>query len=48
MNKMLVNMNILILAWIQENLIFAYYAKTKGQISCAVTMQLINAFVFAT
>ena len=30
-----------------ENLIFAY-AKTKPQISCAVTAQLISAFVFAT
>ena len=30
-----------------ENLIFTY-AKTKAQISCAVTAQLINAFVFAT
>ena len=28
-----------------ENLLFAY-AKTKAQISCAVTAQLINAFVF--
>ena len=25
-----------------------YYAKTKAQISCAVTAQLISAFVFAT
>ena len=31
----------------QENQIFAY-AKTKVQISCAVTAQLISAFVFAT
>ena len=30
-----------------ENRIFAY-AKTKPQISCAVTAQLISAFVFAT
>ena len=30
-----------------ENRIFAY-AKTKTQISCAVTAQLISAFVFAT
>ena len=30
-----------------ENQIFAY-AKTKPQISCAVTAQLISAFVFAT
>ena len=29
-----------------ENLVFAY-AKTKTQISCAVTAQLISAFVFA-
>ena len=31
---------------ILENRIFAY-AKTKAQISCAVTAQLISAFVFA-
>ena len=30
-----------------ENRIFAY-AKTKTQISCAVTAQLISVFVFAT
>ena len=30
-----------------ENLLFAY-VKTKVQISCAVTAQLISAFVFAT
>ena len=30
-----------------ENRVFAY-AKTKAQISCAVTAQLISAFVFAT
>ena len=30
-----------------RNLIFAY-AKTKPQISCAATTQLINAFFFAT
>ena len=30
-----------------ENRIFAY-AKTKPQISCMVTAQLISAFVFAT
>ena len=29
------------------NLLFVY-AKTKAQISCAVTAQLISAFVFAT
>ena len=28
--------------------ILAYYAKAKVQISCAVTAQLISAFVFAT
>ena len=27
---------------------FLHYAKTKAQISCAVTAQLISAFVFAT
>ena len=27
---------------------FFFYVKTKGQISCAVTAQLISAFVFAT
>ena len=31
----------------QENRILAY-AKTKMQISCAVTAQLISPFVFAT
>ena len=31
----------------RENRLFAY-AKTKTQISCAVTAQLISAFVFAT
>ena len=31
----------------RENQIFAY-AKTKAQISCAVTAQLISTFVFAT
>ena len=31
----------------QENWIFAY-AKTKVQVSCAVTAQLISTFVFAT
>ena len=30
-----------------ENLLFAY-ANTKAQISCAITAQLISAFVFAT
>ena len=30
-----------------ENQIFAY-AKTKAQINCAVTAQLISAFIFAT
>ena len=30
-----------------ENQVFAY-AKTKTQISCAVTAKLISAFVFAT
>ena len=30
-----------------ERLLFEY-AKTKAQISCAVTAQLISAFVFAT
>ena len=27
---------------------FCIYAKTKAQISCAVTAQLISAFIFAT
>ena len=27
---------------------FTYYAKTKAQISCAVTAQLISSLVFAT
>ena len=31
-----------------EKLDFALYAKTKAQISCAVTAQLISAFVLAT
>ena len=31
-----------------ENWLLAYHAKTKTQISCAVTAQLISAFVFAT
>ena len=31
----------------EKNWLFAY-AKTKTQISCAVTAQLISAFVFAT
>ena len=31
----------------RENKIFVY-VKTKAQISCAVTAQLISAFVFAT
>ena len=31
----------------QENRIFVY-AKTKAQVSCAVTAQLISAFVFAS
>ena len=31
----------------RENGIFAY-AKTKAQVSCAVTAQLISAFVFAS
>ena len=31
-----------------RNLIFAYDAKTKTQINCAVTVQLISLFVFAT
>ena len=31
-----------------RNLLFAYiYAKTKAQVSCAVTAQLISAFVFS-
>ena len=37
--------HILAASW--ENLLFAY-AKTKAQISCTVTAQLISAFVFAT
>ena len=32
---------------LRENRLFAY-AKTKAQISCAVTAQLISALVFAT
>ena len=33
----------------RENLLFTYkYEKIKAQISCAVTAQLISAFVFAT
>ena len=31
----------------QESLLFAY-AKTYAQISCAVTAQMISAFIFAT
>ena len=31
-----------------ENACFFAYAKTKGQISCMVTAQLISAFVFTT
>ena len=31
-----------------EKTCFFAYAKTKEQISCAVTAQLISAFVFAT
>ena len=31
-----------------KNNIWAAYAKTKTQISFAVTLKLINAFVFAT
>ena len=33
--------------WSWENLLFAY-AKTKAQIRCTLTAQLISAFVFAT
>ena len=32
----------------EKNVFFFAYAKTKTQISCAVTAQLISAFVFAT
>ena len=38
-------MDIRAVSW--ENLLIAY-AKIKAQISCAVTMQLTSAFVFAT
>ena len=43
--KHLLISNLIIKEW--QSLIFAY-AKTKTQISCAVTAQLISAFVSAT
>ena len=47
--KILLSANSTLNIWASfwENRIFAY-AKTKMQISCAVTAQLISAFVFAT
>ena len=33
---------------IMKNPFFCIYAKTKAQISCTLTMQLINGFVLAT
>ena len=33
---------------VMGKLTFLAYMKTKAQISCAVTAQLISAFVFAT
>ena len=45
--KMLEHRLIFIIERHHENSIFAY-AKTKAQISCAVTAQLISAFVFTT
>ena len=45
-NKIRISTTVSIWASLWENRFFAY-AKTKTQISCAVTSQLISAFVFA-